>query len=64
MSETYKVWVSIEEYDAARGTYTDLDPAPVGVFDTLQEAADFARTIGWTPLSEDTAYEARVKGDK
>lgn len=62
MATTYKVWVSIESFDG--NTYTDMDPAPVAAFDTLHEATDFARTIGWTPLSEDTAYEARVKGDR
>lgn len=64
MATTYKVWVSIEANDEERDMYVELDTAPVGSFGTLQEAADFARTIGWTPLSEDTAYEARVKGDQ
>jgi hypothetical protein len=45
----YKVWVQVERIDEDADTYEDVGlPDPLGVFDTLEEAAVFIRMLpGW-----------------
>ena len=53
MSKTYKVWTEIEEYDSDTQEYRSLDetgeaePVPIGIFDTLEEAVDFAESLDY-----------------
>jgi len=63
MSETYKVWVSIERIieEDNEGQYDDMGlPDPLDSFDTFEEACAFVRSLpGWLGVRDTSDFREK-----